>query len=60
LCEGYIAGVFDALTPGCLPTGVSYDQITRVVVSYIRSNPEVSHEFAVYLIFNAMEEAFPC
>lgn len=60
LCEGYIAGAFDALFPGCLPAGVSYDQLTRVVVSYIRSRPEVSHEFAPFLIFNAVEEAFPC
>jgi hypothetical protein len=44
----------------CLPDGVSYDQIVRVVVKYLQSHPERLHRRGKGLAVEALSAAFPC
>jgi hypothetical protein len=74
-CLAYITGATDAiqseraagyddqkgyLFPFCFHNGVIYQQITDVVVKYLRAHPETRNEAAPVLIARALEEAFPC
>jgi hypothetical protein len=46
--------------PYCLPEDVSGIQLARVVLKYVRNNPEKAHMATVVLVFMALEDAFPC
>ncbi len=70
-CFGYVSGVTDmvGLFPPqkdgkkliCVPTsGISNDQVIRIVVKWLSSNPETLHQAARTEIFLALAKAFPC
>lgn len=73
ICAGYISGVTDTLALVsdisskkskpivCLPEqGVSVDQSIKVVMKYIKLNPELSHKPARMTILLAYHYAFGC
>ncbi len=43
----------------CLPTGVTGEQLTRIVLKYLRENPEKHHLTAAHLVKQALIKAFP-
>ena len=65
-CAGYVTGVTDGLfhldyeNRFCLPKGVTHGQTQKVVVKYLRENPQRLHEHYVPIILSALKEAFPC
>lgn len=61
-CHGYITGVADAVKNivACIPSGVIYEQIWRVVIKYLQNHPEELHLPPDVLIVKALEKAFPC
>ena len=65
-CAGYITGITDGLryldfeNRFCLPKGVTHGQTQKVVVKYLRENPQRLHEHYVPIILSALKEAFPC
>ncbi|WP_422057721.1 Rap1a/Tai family immunity protein [Sphingomonas sp.] len=67
-CMGYIAGVADATgtfraakgNAQCVPPNVTMQQITDVVVSYLRSNPGERHYAASTLVMLAIGKTWPC
>jgi hypothetical protein len=72
-CLGYIDGVVDMLALGttfppdthigqiCTPEhGMQSQQIVRIVLKYLKENPEKLHERGDLLIAWAMQHAFPC
>jgi hypothetical protein len=71
-CVGYVTGILDALdlarrlsdAPGvkiypCL-AGVTSGQAIRVIVKYLRENPEKLQQRALPLSLAALQRAFPC
>ena len=76
LCMMYIRGVGDGMemqksyleyTTGakfqsayCVPDGVNSQQLVRVVLKYIRNNPDVAHAPTAELIMKSWAVAFPC
>ena len=62
--EGVSAGIIDALffmdKDSCPPRGVTNDQLARVVVQYIDSQPARLHEPFRVLALEAMRKAWPC
>ena len=49
------------LTPApCTPKGASLGQLARVVKKYLQDHPEFLHLDAGGLVYNALNEAFPC
>jgi len=72
-CIGYVTGVIDTLDLmhklsdkkegqkkyPCL-AGITSRQAVRVIVKYLRENPEKLQERAVTLSLAAFERAFPC
>lgn len=45
----------------CLPnSGISVSQATRIVIKYLKDNPELLHMDATYLEARALFKAFPC
>jgi len=61
-CVGYIIGAADAfLSVGFICSkGIQYGQIRKVVLKYLRNNPERLHYSANSLVGVALAEAFPC
>jgi Rap1a immunity proteins len=49
-----------ALAPFCVPEEVGNAQLVRVVLKYIRDNPEVAHQRTAALIVKALGKAYPC
>lgn len=71
-CVGYVTGVMDVLDLSrkhadkadqkyypCL-AGIASGQAIRVIVKYLRENPERLQERAVTLSLAALQRAFPC
>jgi len=44
----------------CLPEDVEPGQLVRVVLKFVRNNPEDAHRRTDVLIARALREAFPC
>ena len=70
-CQGYLQGIQQMHhvviglrgTPPlyCEPTAAgNYDQLQRVVVKWLKNNPEQLHRDARVLVTRALIEAFPC
>lgn len=74
-CTGFITGVGDLNTTlneiqkdknagfvgsPCMPTGVTTGQVVRVVVKFLKDNPENLHMPAAALTIGAIRKAFPC
>jgi hypothetical protein len=57
-----INGMFyvDTQKQFCPPETAIGGQFTRVVIRYLKENPQRLHEYYVPLILSAMKEAFPC
>jgi hypothetical protein len=54
------ANKFKYPVPSCVPDGVKVDQIARIVLKYIRNNPEISHYPTAALVMDALGTTFPC
>lgn len=75
-CTGYMMGLQDGIdlmvlvgiesnkgynkTPFCLPDSVTTGQEVRIVLKYVRANPEKAHMDTSVLATKALEKAFPC
>jgi hypothetical protein len=61
-CEGAIYALVNAVRPpaACIPSGVTMDQATRVVVTYISARPARMHECFVDLAIEALKDGWPC
>lgn len=74
-CVGYVSGVHDAdfmvqmledhekvalMKHACPPSNASTDQAVRIVVKYLRDNPERLHMPASVIVTDAVRSAFPC
>lgn len=70
-CQGYLQGVqqmhhvivglYKAAPLYCEPTATgTYEQLQRVVVKWLKSNPEQLHRDARLLVTRALMDAFPC
>lgn len=70
-CMGYIDGFLDgwsdlALVTGhghmgpCVPSGVSYGQLVKVVRKYLDDHPERLHMSSRHLVIFSINTAFPC
>jgi hypothetical protein len=74
-CYGFVEGVRNTLAiwtisaktlhesgpHACMPTeGIENGQAARIVVKYLKENPEKLHEFASLLAMEAFQKAFPC
>mgnify|MGYP006951235648 CR=1 FL=1 len=46
-------------SPFCIPKGVETGQLTKIVLKYIRNNPETAHLPTPRLITNALGEVYP-
>jgi hypothetical protein len=66
VCIGIVAALAAAaraFPPGfstCVPQGVTYGQMIRVVVAYIERQPQQMHEDLRQLTILALHEAWPC
>ncbi|MGB1800151.1 MAG: Rap1a/Tai family immunity protein [Gammaproteobacteria bacterium] len=71
MCGGYISGIHDSVkdmvlhgliakAPYCMPPGINRGQLVRIVVSYIKRNPESYAESASNSVLSAYYESFPC
>lgn len=69
VCQGYVAGVADAMTlndgwvggwRACFPTHATRDQITDVAEQWLQSHPEERAYGAPALVSEALAQAFPC
>ena len=63
VCFGYILGVAESeegFMKPCIPSGVSREQLVRVVHKHLREHPEHTHEDANSLVTDALFIAFPC
>jgi len=47
-------------TPFCVPSEADNGQMVRIALKQIRKNPEQSHLPTVFLLLDAMKQAFPC
>ena len=75
-CRYYVQGWYEAwatvvIYPGgateiptklgvCIPNQVSVGQAEKVLLKYLRDNPEKLHKGMIELTLFAMQEAFPC
>jgi hypothetical protein len=69
-CLGYLAGIVDEQQfgdgdskPGfhfCIVSGVTTQQMARIVVKYGDDHPEILNQLAVYIVSKALAQAFPC
>lgn len=68
LCEGYIAGINDAMSSGylnkyfqvCLPEGVSTTQLRLILIKYMEQIPQKLHYVAEGIVAEALGNTFPC
>jgi hypothetical protein len=75
-CIGYVSGFVSGVDfgagfaedqagkkvrrPFCRPVEVENGQLIRVVLKYVRDNPEKAHQPTSWLLMNAFGKAFPC
>ena len=70
-CISYVSGFLDALAVSdsmaparkaiCLPQrGITTDQAARILVKYLRDNPEKLHQSGRISLFVALTKIFPC
>ena len=69
-CDAYLAGAIDAskpvmVTPDsvnlfCTPAGINMDLLKKVILSYLRAQPENLNYPASALAILALREKFPC
>jgi Rap1a immunity proteins len=70
-CIGYVQGFLDSISITqsvtgsrqgvCLPPqGVANDQAVRILVKYLRDNPQSLHESGRSSLYIALAKAFPC
>jgi|ERR1700683_2305483 len=75
-CTGFVSGFTSGMkfgtdyaadkagkkVPGlfCLPDEVENGQIIRIVLKYVRDNPEEAHQPTSFLVVDALRKAFPC
>jgi hypothetical protein len=68
-CLGYLKGAAEMsrlranvpLLPAvCVPDALTVGQVRNLVVRYMEEHPEELHYASIYLVHNALEEAFPC
>ena len=60
---GYMRGWIDGYQSGatlCVPETITALQLVRIVVKYLRDHPQMLHYTRGFLIFTAVQEAFPC
>jgi hypothetical protein len=63
MCAGTVVGILEALRMfelACPPTGVTNDQLVRMVVSEIEKHPEQSHEDFIVAVSAVMIANWPC
>ena len=60
LCLGYVNGVASMQKKACIPDGVKFGQLKRVVERYMEENPEQTHKHAFKIVVAALKEAWPC
>jgi hypothetical protein len=69
-CGSYLRGFADGISVAkiahpqdvffCLPTTISEDELTRVVVKYAEDHPEQLHVSAPVFVLSAYRRAYPC
>lgn len=69
-CGGFVQGVSstidfysEALKKNekyCSPDGVTWSQLVRVVVKYLRDNPKTLNDNKTVLAWRALRDAYPC
>jgi hypothetical protein len=75
-CLGYVEGLVEGMDGGyffyensmkgpvtrafCVPPDTSHGQLVRIVLKFIRNNPEEAHKRTAFLIVEAINKAFPC
>jgi Rap1a immunity proteins len=68
-CGGYLNGLVEGYAlaipygeplPFCLPSDGTPEQLMRVVVKYLRENPETLHHWRQLVALRALQHAFPC
>lgn len=70
-CIGYVSGFLDSLALSaaasgagqkiCLPQrGITNDQAVRVLVKFLRENPQTLHESGRMSFYIALAKTFPC
>jgi len=69
VCMGFVQGVrntIQAMSSNssikvCIPKGgITNEQATRIVTSYLKKNPASLHEHEVLLTIKAFTDAYPC
>ncbi len=74
ICAGYLLGIddinsysftsmkftHDASPRYCPPKNSNFSQIARIIVKYLKNNPEKLHLPAVTLALTALHDAWPC
>jgi hypothetical protein len=67
ICNQYILGFKDSLilsgdtqSKVCIPEEVMSDQVARVVVKYLKLNPEILHKNRGATLLFTLEKGFPC
>ena len=63
MCVGYVTGVMSVMeyiNVLCFPVNATHSQATLVVQKYLSIHPEKLHINAEELVFDALQEAFPC
>jgi hypothetical protein len=75
-CLGYIGGIVNGFTaewtyseaytkhkvprPFCTPDGIERGQVGKILLKFIRENPENAHEPTLLLLTKALRKAYPC
>ena len=69
-CLSYLYGFADGgqfgakgdhkLFPVCFPEGVDGGQMAKIVVKFGDDHPEKLSSGSLYIVFNALRDAFPC
>lgn len=75
-CSGYLKGIRETnelhrifakelgVEPStllfCTPNEVSVEQLARIVVKFLKENPEQLHAHEMHLAWEALYKAFPC
>ena len=63
MCIGYVVGVASVMqfmNAVCLPERSTHAQAVLVVQKYLHQHPEKLHLNADELVFDALQQAFPC
>ena len=46
--------------PFCRPENTENAQLVRIVLKYVRENPQDAHQLTMYVAMRAFQKAFPC